>query len=161
MQVRCWQIREHTKAPQAAGAIHSDFERGFICAEIMAFEDMKEHGSEAGECGSVRCNAVNCRCRGVQRVQHWCRQLGWVGVEGWPAGLAGVLGPCMRVLQPPSPLLLLLCCARAHSLDPTVPSSPAAAVKAAGKWRQEGKTYEVQDGDIVHWKFNVTASAKK
>jgi obg-like ATPase 1 len=49
--VRCWQIREHTKAPQAAGAIHSDFERGFICAEVMSFADMKEHGSEAGEQG--------------------------------------------------------------------------------------------------------------
>lgn len=81
-EVRCWQIREHTKAPQAAGAIHTDFERGFICAEVMAFEDMKEHGSEA-------------------------------------------------------------------------------AVKAAGKWRQEGKMYEVQDGDIIHWKFNVTSSGKK
>ncbi|KAL4439237.1 hypothetical protein ABPG77_004139 [Micractinium sp. CCAP 211/92] len=81
-EVRCWQIREHTKAPQAAGAIHSDFERGFICAEVMSFEDMKQYGSEA-------------------------------------------------------------------------------AVKAAGKWRQEGKMYEVQDGDIIHWKFNVTASGKK
>ncbi|KAL4858911.1 Obg-like ATPase 1 [Chlorella vulgaris] len=81
-EVRCWQIREHTKAPQAAGAIHSDFERGFICAEVMSFKDMEEHGSEA-------------------------------------------------------------------------------AVKAAGKWRQEGKTYEVLDGDIIHWKFNVTASGKK
>lgn len=48
LQVRCWQIREHTKAPQAAGAIHSDFERGFICAEVMSFDDMKQHGSEAG-----------------------------------------------------------------------------------------------------------------
>ncbi|EFN55221.1 hypothetical protein CHLNCDRAFT_56178 [Chlorella variabilis] len=81
-EVRCWQIREHTKAPQAAGAIHSDFERGFICAEVMAFADMKEHGSEA-------------------------------------------------------------------------------AVKSAGNWRQEGKTYEVQDGDIIHWKFNVTSGGKK
>ena len=49
--MRCWQIREHTKAPQAAGAIHSDFERGFICAEVMSFADMKEHGSEAGARG--------------------------------------------------------------------------------------------------------------
>lgn len=36
MQVKCWQIRRQTKAPQAAGAIHSDFERGFICAEVVA-----------------------------------------------------------------------------------------------------------------------------
>jgi obg-like ATPase 1 len=31
-QVRCWTIRKFTKAPQAAGSIHTDFERGFICA---------------------------------------------------------------------------------------------------------------------------------
>ena len=35
------------KAPQAAGQIHSDFEKGFIMAEVMAFEDFKELGSEA------------------------------------------------------------------------------------------------------------------
>lgn len=35
-QVKCWQIRRQTKAPQAAGAIHTDFERGFICAEVMS-----------------------------------------------------------------------------------------------------------------------------
>jgi ribosome-binding ATPase YchF (GTP1/OBG family) len=34
VQVKCWQIRRQTKAPQAAGAIHTDFERGFICAEV-------------------------------------------------------------------------------------------------------------------------------
>lgn len=36
-QVKCWQIRRQTKAPQAAGAIHTDFERGFICAEVFYF----------------------------------------------------------------------------------------------------------------------------
>ena len=35
-----------------------------------------------------------------------------------------------------------------------------AAVKAAGKYRQEGKNYEVADGDIIYFKFNVTASKK-
>jgi ribosome-binding ATPase YchF (GTP1/OBG family) len=35
IQVKCWQIRRQTKAPQAAGAIHTDFERGFICAEVL------------------------------------------------------------------------------------------------------------------------------
>jgi ribosome-binding ATPase YchF (GTP1/OBG family) len=34
LQVKCWQIRKLSKAPQAAGAIHTDFERGFICAEV-------------------------------------------------------------------------------------------------------------------------------
>ncbi|KAK2079432.1 Obg-like ATPase 1 [Prototheca wickerhamii] len=81
-EVRCWQIRKGSKAPQAAGAIHSDFERGFICAEVMHFDELKEIGNEQ-------------------------------------------------------------------------------AVKAAGKYRQEGKTYVVQDGDICHFKFNVTAEKKK
>lgn len=36
-----------TKAPQAAGRIHGDFEKGFIMAEVMAFNDFKEAGSEA------------------------------------------------------------------------------------------------------------------
>ena len=35
LQVKCWQIRRQIKAPQAAGTIHSDFERGFICAEVI------------------------------------------------------------------------------------------------------------------------------
>ncbi|UOO37822.1 redox-regulated ATPase YchF [Oscillospiraceae bacterium CM] len=40
-EVRAWTIRNGTKAPQAAGKIHSDFERGFIRAEIVAFDDLK------------------------------------------------------------------------------------------------------------------------
>ncbi|KAF9673164.1 hypothetical protein SADUNF_Sadunf11G0120100 [Salix dunnii] len=81
-EVKCWQIRRHTKAPQAAGTIHTDFERGFICAEVMKFDDLKELGSES-------------------------------------------------------------------------------AVKAAGKYKQEGKTYIVQDGDIIFFKFNVSGGGKK
>lgn len=45
-EVKCWTIREGTKAPQAAGVIHTDFERGFICAEIMKYEDLVRLGSE-------------------------------------------------------------------------------------------------------------------
>jgi len=45
-EVKAWTIKNGTKAPQAAGRIHTDFEKGFIMAEIMAFEDFKEHGSE-------------------------------------------------------------------------------------------------------------------
>eukprot|EP00916_Digyalum_oweni_P018410 GHVL01030859.1.p1 GENE.GHVL01030859.1~~GHVL01030859.1.p1 ORF type:complete len:392 (+),score=67.08 GHVL01030859.1:3-1178(+) len=41
-EVRCWTIRSNTKAPQAAGTIHTDFERGFICAEIFKYDDLKE-----------------------------------------------------------------------------------------------------------------------
>ena len=44
-ECRAWTIRRGTKAPQAAGKIHSDFERGFIRAEIVAFEDLKNCGS--------------------------------------------------------------------------------------------------------------------
>ncbi|MCD7457484.1 hypothetical protein HAX54_035195, partial [Datura stramonium] len=46
-EVKCWQIRRLMKAPQAAGTIHTDFERGFICAEVMKFDDLKELGNEA------------------------------------------------------------------------------------------------------------------
>ncbi|KAG0174034.1 Obg-like ATPase [Apophysomyces sp. BC1034] len=81
-EVRAWTIRRHTKAPQAAGVIHSDFERGFIMAEIMKYDDLKEFGSEN-------------------------------------------------------------------------------AVKANGKYNQKGKEYVVEDGDIIYFKFNVTAPAKK
>ncbi|KAI6125127.1 P-loop containing nucleoside triphosphate hydrolase protein [Pisolithus croceorrhizus] len=72
-EVRAWTIRRGTKAPQAAGVIHSDFENKFVCGEIMTFADLKEYGSEA-------------------------------------------------------------------------------AVKAAGKLRQQGKPYEMVDGDIAYWK---------
>jgi len=72
-EVRAWTIRKGTKAPQAAGVIHSDFENKFICGEIMSYTDLHEHGSEA-------------------------------------------------------------------------------AVKAAGKLRQQGKPYEMVDGDIAYWK---------
>ena len=72
-------------APQAAGVIHTDFEKGFIKAEVVSYADYKELTTRASE----------------------------------------------------------------------------AEVKAAGKLRQEGKTYVMQDGDIVHFQFNVTAQKKK
>ena len=75
-ETRAWTIPVGAKAPQAAGVIHTDFERGFIKAETCAYEDYVALGGEAG-----------------------CR--------------------------------------------------------AAGKLRQEGKDYVVQDGDIMHFKFNV------
>ena len=81
-EVRAWTIRRLTKAPQAAGVIHTDFERGFIAAEVMKFDDLKELGSES-------------------------------------------------------------------------------AVKAAGKYLLKGKDYVVEDGDIIFFKFNVTAPKKK
>lgn len=85
-EVRCWTIPAGACAPEAAGAIHSDFERGFIKAEVVAFEDFKTLSAGA---------------------------------------------------------------------------KSMAAVKAAGKYRQEGRNYVMQDGDIVHFMFNVTAPKKK
>eukprot|EP01055_Gregarina_sp_Pseudo9_P001325 Gregarina_sp_Pseudo_9__1324@NODE_1887_length_1275_cov_13_839806_g1751_i0_p1_GENE_NODE_1887_length_1275_cov_13_839806_g1751_i0NODE_1887_length_1275_cov_13_839806_g1751_i0_p1_ORF_typecomplete_len400_score128_48YchFGTPase_C/PF06071_13/5_9e02YchFGTPase_C/PF06071_13/4_7e39MMR_HSR1/PF01926_23/7_5e28MMR_HSR1/PF01926_23/7_1e03FeoB_N/PF02421_18/1_5e07FeoB_N/PF02421_18/5_7e02Roc/PF08477_13/0_063Roc/PF08477_13/4_1e02AAA/PF00004_29/0_056MnmE_helical/PF12631_7/0_064DUF87/PF01935_17/0_15DUF87/PF01935_17/5_8e0 len=46
-EVKCWTIREGTKAPQAAGIIHTDMERGFICAEVTKFDDLVEKGNDS------------------------------------------------------------------------------------------------------------------
>jgi obg-like ATPase 1 len=84
-EVRCWTVYDGALAPQAAGVIHSDFERGFIKAEVVAYDDFKAIATKKG----------------------------------------------------------------------------MSEVKEAGKDRQEGKTYAVKDGDIIHFQFNVTASKKK
>ena len=75
-EVRAWTVRSGATAPQAASVIHTDFEKGFIRAEVIGFDDFVEGGGEAG-------------------------------------------------------------------------------AKEAGKWRLEGKDYLVQDGDVVHFRFNV------
>ena len=75
-EVRAWTIKEGMSAPQAAGVIHTDFEKGFIRAEVMKYNDFTELGSEQ-------------------------------------------------------------------------------AVKESGKFKVEGKEYIVQDGDIMHFRFNV------
>jgi GTP-binding protein YchF len=74
-EVRAWTIHKGSKAPQAAGVIHTDFEKGFIRAEVMKYNDFVTLGSES-------------------------------------------------------------------------------AVKDAGKFRVEGKEYEVEDGDVMHFLFN-------
>ena len=55
-EVRAWTITKGTKAPQAAGKIHTDFERGFIRAEVVAYDDLMECGNmtAAKEKGLVR-----------------------------------------------------------------------------------------------------------
>ena len=55
-EVRAWTIKKGTKAPQAAGKIHTDFERGFIRAEVVSFDDLMACGSMAAakEKGLVR-----------------------------------------------------------------------------------------------------------
>ena len=75
-ECRAWTIKKGATAPEAAGTIHTDFEQGFIAAQICNYDDLKELGSEQ-------------------------------------------------------------------------------AVKQAGKLRTEGKTYVMQDGDVVEFKFNV------
>lgn len=57
-EVRAWTIKAGSRAPSAAGVIHSDFERGFIRAEVMAYEDFIKYGSEAA-----------CREKGLLRVE--------------------------------------------------------------------------------------------
>lgn len=57
-EVRCWTVRNGAKAPQAAGVIHTDFEKGFICAEVMRYEDFVEAGNE-----------TECKARGKLRQQ--------------------------------------------------------------------------------------------
>jgi ribosome-binding ATPase YchF (GTP1/OBG family) len=75
-ETRAWTVDRGSSAPEAAGVIHGDFQRGFIKAEVSRVEDLVELGSEA-------------------------------------------------------------------------------AVKSAGKLRIEGKEYIVQDGDVMHFRFNV------
>ncbi|QJB56692.1 redox-regulated ATPase YchF [Pseudodesulfovibrio sp. zrk46] len=57
-EVRAWTIHDGDKAPQAAGVIHTDFERGFIRAEIVSYDDYVKFGSES-----------KCRSEGVLRVE--------------------------------------------------------------------------------------------
>lgn len=75
-EVRAWTVKKGATAPQAAGVIHTDFERGFIRAEVTAYEDFIQYKGDSG-------------------------------------------------------------------------------AKAAGKQRLEGKEYIVQDGDVMHFRFNV------
>ena len=44
-ECRAWTIKKGTKAPQAAGKIHTDFERGFIKAEVVSYDDLMKYGS--------------------------------------------------------------------------------------------------------------------
>ena len=63
-ETKAWTITKGTKAPQAAGKIHSDFERGFIRAEVVAYNDLIECGSHAAckTCGKSSCNGSCASC---------------------------------------------------------------------------------------------------
>ncbi len=60
-QVRAWTVKAHSTAPQAAGCIHTDFEKGFIRAEVTAFDDFVSLGGEqaAKEAGKLRLEGKN------------------------------------------------------------------------------------------------------
>ena len=60
-EVKCWTVRDGAKAPQAAGVIHTDFEKGFIRAEVIAYDDYVSYGSEAKvkEAGKMRVEGKN------------------------------------------------------------------------------------------------------
>ena len=64
-EARAWTIRRGMRAPQAAGAIHTDFEKGFVCAEVIAYEDYIACGGEAGarEAGKCRTEGRNYEVR--------------------------------------------------------------------------------------------------
>eukprot|EP00962_Isochrysis_galbana_P018044 scaffold5190_cov113-Isochrysis_galbana.AAC.8 len=124
-ETKAWTIRKGMLAPQAAGVIHTDFEKGFIRAETVSYDDLVEHGSMAAakEAGKVRAEGKEyegtrgrggwerkesgARC-GVCEVGHGPRGRGWnVGVGGararWrvvSAGRGRGRGIAYQVAQP-------------------------------------------------------------
>ena len=64
-EARAWTVHKGAKAPEAAGAIHTDFERGFIRAETIAYDDYVKFGGEAGasDAGKLRPKARTMWCR--------------------------------------------------------------------------------------------------
>jgi len=64
-EARAWTVRDGAKAPEAAGVIHSDFQRGFIRAETIAYDDYIAYGGEAGakEAGKMRAEGRDYRVR--------------------------------------------------------------------------------------------------
>lgn len=53
-EIRCWTIQKGCLAPQAAGAIHGDFERGFIKAEVVAYQDFHDLCGGAKSMGPIK-----------------------------------------------------------------------------------------------------------
>lgn len=63
-ECRAWTIRQGTKAPAAAGVIHSDFEQKFVCGHKFHYDDLKEHGTESAvqAAGKVSQIGKTCEC---------------------------------------------------------------------------------------------------
>ncbi|KAG8510499.1 Obg-like ATPase 1 [Galemys pyrenaicus] len=117
-EVRAWTIRKGTKAPQAAGKIHTDFEKGFIMAEVMKYEDFKEEGSE---------NAV--KVKNYFLYNTFC--------------IYSYYFPYVFSFKMVTHFLYIF------------------PLQAAGKYRQQGRNYIVEDGDIIFFKFNTPQQPKK
>ena len=66
-EVRAWTFRKGIKAPQAAGIIHTDFERGFIRAETVSFEDLDKYGNMHAAKRSWACSFRRKRIRRSRR----------------------------------------------------------------------------------------------
>src|SRR3546814_2638290 len=71
-EARAWTVYKGSKAPQAAGAIHSDFERGFIRAETIAYEDYVRHNGEAGarDAGKLRSEEHTSELQSLMRISY-------------------------------------------------------------------------------------------
>jgi obg-like ATPase 1 len=117
--VKAWTIQRGYKAPQAAGRIHTDFEKGFIMAEVMNVTDLRELGTEAAVKVSVYARTKSNR-------RQW---------DGKPKRRADPGLLCWDFF------------------------ARGGGAQAAGKYRQQGKTYEVQDGDIIFFKVRSAACA--
>jgi ribosome-binding ATPase YchF (GTP1/OBG family) len=124
--------QEHTRAPQAAGTIHTDFEKGFVQAEVMPYAALHEHGSE------VRCAAMCLWCAWLRAVL--------CAVPRSVDSILGLRSICDRLW--PAHTYLARCAAQG-------------AVRGAGKLIMAGKGYVVQDGDIMYVKANTVGLTKK
>ena len=89
-EARAWTITKGTKAPQAAGVIHTDFERGFIRAETIAYDDYVALGGEAGarEAGKLRLRRQGVCRRGRRRDAFPVCDLGRVLIKSGPVSVA-------------------------------------------------------------------------
>jgi obg-like ATPase 1 len=68
-EVRAWTVRKNTKAPQAAGVIHTDFEKNFVMAEVMRYQDLHDLETES---------AVKAAGKYISKGRDYVVQDGWV-----------------------------------------------------------------------------------
>ena len=106
-ETRAWTIVKGTKAPQAAGVIHGDFERGFIACETIAYDDYVACKGEAGaprpaSCASrariTSCRTATCCCSASTSDTHFCLVYWNQGRVNWPSS-----APLILDISPRSP----------------------------------------------------------